>query len=202
MRAAALHLFAEVGYAAASMRQLADRVNIRASALYHYWPTKQHLLVDLLERHMSELLEAWASVEAGLSANPVERLDAFARFHIHYHLERPDEVFLSYMELRSLEPENFTRIEEQRRRYERILSTIIAKGVQARAMHAPEPHVAAMAIIAMLTGVNTWYREGGRLSRSEVEDIYAEMARAVVGAAAGVGTKTSAPNGAQKIGAA
>ncbi len=32
-----------------------------------------------------------------------------------------------------------------------------------------------MAILAMLTGVNTWYRSGGRLSREKIEDIYEEM---------------------------
>jgi hypothetical protein len=29
-----------------------------------------------------------------------------------------------------------------------------------------------MAIIAMLTGMNTWYREKGRLSLNEIENIY------------------------------
>ena len=35
--------------------------------------------------------------------------------------------------------------------------------------------IAAYAIIAMLTGVNTWYRQGGRLSRAEVGDLYWDM---------------------------
>ena len=42
--------------------------------------------------------------------------------------------------------------------------------------------LAAMAIIAMLTGVTTWYREGGRLSRETVETIYWDMVRKAVGA--------------------
>ena len=40
---------------------------------------------------------------------------------------------------------------------------------------------ARVAIIAMLTGVNTWYREGGRLSRERVEVVYLEMVRNTVG---------------------
>jgi hypothetical protein len=39
-----------------------------------------------------------------------------------------------------------------------------------------------MAVIAMLTGVNTWFREGGRLSLAEVEQIYWDMVRKAVGA--------------------
>jgi hypothetical protein len=33
----------------------------------------------------------------------------------------------------------------------------------------------------MLTGVTNWYREGGRLSRAEVEELYADMALKSVG---------------------
>jgi hypothetical protein len=34
-----------------------------------------------------------------------------------------------------------------------------------------------MALIAMLTGVNTWYRAQGRLSLAEVEAIYWDIVR-------------------------
>ena len=42
--------------------------------------------------------------------------------------------------------------------------------------------VATLAVIAMLTGVNTWFREGGRLSLPEVEQIYWDMVRKTVAA--------------------
>jgi hypothetical protein len=38
-----------------------------------------------------------------------------------------------------------------------------------------------MAIIAMLTGVNTWFRETGRLRLDEVETMYWDMTRQLVG---------------------
>jgi hypothetical protein len=36
-------------------------------------------------------------------------------------------------------------------------------------------------VIAMLTGVNTWFRSEGRLSLSEVQDQYWQMVRSAVG---------------------
>ena len=42
--------------------------------------------------------------------------------------------------------------------------------------------LAAMALIAMLTGVTNWYREGGRLDRAAVADHYWTLARGAVGA--------------------
>ncbi len=102
------------------------------------------------------------------------------RFHIGFHLERPDAVFIAYMELRNLSEANFAVIEGLRKRYEDVLEEILRVGQKADAFGVPDTKLAMMALIAMLTGVNTWYREGGRLSRDRVEEIYWDMARKAV----------------------
>lgn len=180
VRAAAERLFARHGFAAVSMRRIAAEVGVQAGALYLYTPDKEALLFDLLKSHMDELLAAWDGARP--AAGPVARLEAFVRFHIRFNLERPEAVFLSYMELRNLSPENFAAIETLRRRYEGELQAILEEGQAAGFFTLPDAKLAALALIAMLTGVNTWYREGGRLSRATVEDIYWDMARRAVGA--------------------
>lgn len=178
VREAALRLFARHGYAAVSMRRIAAEVGVQAGALYLYTPDKQSLLFELLKEHMDALLAAWQAEPRG--DGPEARLEAFARFHIRFHLARPDAVFLSYMELRNLEPGNFAAIEALRRGYENELEAILRDGVAAGRFVVPDSKLAAMALIAMLTGVNTWFREGGRLSRARVEEIYWDMARKAV----------------------
>lgn len=180
IRAAALQLFAQHGFAAVSMRQIAGEVGVQAGALYNYTPDKQSLLFDLMQRHMEGLLAEVASRVMG--DTPTDRLQSFVRFHIGYHIDRPDEVFIAYMELRSLSPENFARIETQRRRYEDVLEAILQDGVVQGAFSVPDTKIATLGLIAMLNGVNTWYRAGGRLSQTEVEGIYWDMARQAVGA--------------------
>ncbi|MEM9796541.1 MAG: TetR/AcrR family transcriptional regulator [Pseudomonadota bacterium] len=183
VRKAAERLFAAHGYAAVSMRQIAGEVGIGAGALYHYTSDKQALLAGMMREHLGELLSAWDEADPG--GDPVARLDAFARFHIGFHLDRPDAVFIAYMELRSLSAENFASIEDLRRRYEAIPEAILRDGAAAGAMRAPDGRLAAMALIAMLTGVIGWYREGGRLDREAVQAIHADMALGMVGAARG-----------------
>ena len=53
----ALHLFAEQGYAAVSMRQIAFKVGLQVGALYNYFPDKQTILSELLINHMENLLQ-------------------------------------------------------------------------------------------------------------------------------------------------
>ncbi len=180
IRQAALSLFAQHGYAAVSMRQIAKAVGVQAGALYLYTPDKQSLLFELMQDHMEALLKAW-SAEPQPEA-PLDHLRSFTRFHIFYHLERPDAVFVSYMELRNLDADNFTKIEGLRRAYEDMLEGILMRGKTAAVFDLPDTKLATLALIAMLTGVNTWYRHGGRLSRENVAQIYWDMVRKAVGA--------------------
>ena len=180
IRDAALKLFARHGFAAVSMRQIAAEVGVQAGALYLYTPDKETLLFDLLKAHMDDLLAAWDADDPG--GGPVARLEGFVRFHIRFNLERPDAVFLSYMELRNLGAANFAAIEALRKTYETRLETILRDGQGAGAFTLPDAKIATLAIIAMLTGVNTWYREGGRLSRTAVGDLYWDMVRKSVAA--------------------
>lgn len=180
IRDAALTLFARHGFAAVSMRQIAAEVGVQAGALYLYTPDKETLLFDLLRSHMDDLIAAWVATDPG--GAPQGRLEAFVRFHIRFNLERAEAVFLSYMELRNLGPDNFAAIEALRRDYETRLEAILSEGGAVGAFGLQDAKIAAYAIIAMLTGVNTWYREGGRLSRESVGDLYWDMVRRLVAA--------------------
>ncbi len=181
VREAALKLFAARGFAAVSMREIAGEVGVQAAALYNHFPNKQALLADLMRAHMEELLAAWDKEQRQGEA-PDAALQRFARFHIRFHAGRSDAVFISYMELRSLEPENFRQVEKLRQNYEAALRGVLDAGVARGLFALADTRVAAMAIIAMLTGVNTWYRQKGRLNLNEIEDIYTAMVLRMAGA--------------------
>lgn len=181
VRQAASKLIARHGYAAVSMRQIAAEVGVQAGALYNYTPDKQGLLLDLIGSHMDDLAQALAQVD--LTGPPLIALEAFIRFHIRFNVPRAEAVFLSYMELRNLEPENFAQIEARRRDYEQRLGAILEAGMAAGVFIASDPRVTTMAIIGMLTAIPQWYREGGRLPLSEIEDIYWGLVRRSVVAA-------------------
>ena len=178
VRSAALRLFARDGYAAVSMRAIAAEVGVQAAALYNYTPDKQTLLFDLMRGHLEELLDAVPEADD----TPVEQLRRFVAFHIRFHADRPDAVFIAYMELRNLTAQNFAVVEGLRRAYEDRLEAILQAGVAAGAFRIADTKIATLAVIAMLTGVNTWFRTGGRLSLEEVVGQYWDMVRKAVGA--------------------
>jgi len=181
IRVAAEQLFAARGFAAVSMREIAGAVGVQAAALYNHFSNKQALLESLLVSHMECLIDAWEQ-EACAEEGACKALERFARFHIRYHVDRSDAVFISYMELRNLEPGNFRRIEGLRKTYEGFVVGILEEGRTSGEFDLIDTRISAMAIIAMLTGVNTWYRSRGRLSLTEIEKIYTKMVLRSAGA--------------------
>ncbi|WP_293448400.1 TetR/AcrR family transcriptional regulator [Planktotalea sp.] len=180
VRKAAQKLFARNGYATVSMRQIAADVGVQAGALYNYTPDKQTLLFDLMKQHMDELLAARAAQD--VAQVPLAALEGFTRFHIRFHLDRPDAVFIAYMELRNLTEPHFEQLEQLRATYEGELMAILSAGQVAGVFDLRDIKVASRAVIAMLTGVTTWYRDSGALSREDVEEIYWQMVRKAVAA--------------------
>lgn len=176
---AAKRLIARHGFAAVSMRQIAAETGKQVGALYSYVPDKQALLLELMRSHMVALLDAAAQLD--LETDPGTALETFTRFHIGFHLARPEDVFVAYMELRNLEPENFKTISALRHQYEDVLSGILTKGADSGAFQVSDVRVSTRAVIAMLTGVTTWYREEGPLDRDAVIGIYWRMVAGSVG---------------------
>ena len=182
IRKAALRLFAERGYNAVSMRDLAEAVGMRQGGLYNHFEGKQALLSDLMETHMVALMEARDTAMAGINGTRA-RLEAFVRHHVAHHLNYPDDVFLAYMEIRSLDTENRTRIVALRNRYEHMLRKILEDGCAEGLFSIGDAAVHARMLLAMMTGVTVWYRDNGRLSRDEVVDLYLDAALQSVGLA-------------------
>lgn len=175
----ALRLFAQYGYASVSMRQIARDVGVQVGALYNYTPDKQALLFNILLQHMESLLTAWTHHPK--RTNPSDQINDFIQFHLEFHFSKSDEVFVAYMELRNLNPQNFVVIEALRRDYETVLQEILSAGVAAGQFQIKDTKIATLAIIGMLKEVGTWYRSDGRLCEAEIIGLYQNMALDVLG---------------------
>ncbi|MBI1262275.1 MAG: TetR family transcriptional regulator [Rhizobiales bacterium] len=164
IREAGLQLIYKDGYEAMSLRQLATRVGLQPGSLYNHIANKQDLLFDLIHNHMVALL---ARIEIDLQGieDPLEALKAFTAFHLTYHIERKREVFIGSAELRSLTPKNRKIIVGLRRKYEDRLCDILERGVARKQFALEDIRVSAYAILAMLTGICTWYNPKGPMDR-------------------------------------
>lgn len=96
-------VFAEAGYEAATMTQIAARAGASIGSLYQFFPTKEHVAAALHARHLDALAGMLDLLVEEVRGQPVQAaVDAlFARF-VAYLEENP--AFLAVGERRSLDP--------------------------------------------------------------------------------------------------
>ena len=191
IRKAGVRLIFEHGYEAMSLRQLAAEVGIQAGSLYNHISTKQDLLFDLVQEHINDLLRELDLALEG-KTDPVEQLRAFVAFHVSYHMTRKREVFIANSELRSLDAKNYDVVVALRGAYEQRLAQILTEGVSDGVFEVGDIQVATFAIIALLTGLCTWYRPGGRLTRDDIIAAHEKLVLSGVAPQAALGRVGSA----------
>ena len=171
---AAVQLFAEYGYHAAPLRDIARIEGMQAASIYYHYTSKQALLIEIMETYMQRLN---ANLERILREQnePQQRLRAAIANHIRLHTSYKSEFFIIDTEIRALEGENRTRIISLRDRYEYLLQELLRDGMERGVFRQSDVKVTSYALIAMCTEVATWFRPNGRLSVQQVIDIYTQM---------------------------
>src|SRR5256714_13462863 len=163
VRAAAVHLFAEYGYHAAPLRNIARLAGIQAASIYYHYANKQALLVEIMDTHMRNLnanLERITQHQASIQ----QRLHEAIANHIRLHTTYKSEFFIIDTEIRALEGENRGAILALRDRYEALLQALLREGMEQGIFRPVDIKVASYALIAMCTEVAAWFRPDGRLT--------------------------------------
>ena len=101
---AAVQLFAQYGYHAATMRDIARISGIQAASIYYHYASKQALLVEIMETHMHNLNANLRRI-AQESSSIEQRLHEAIANHIRLHTTYKAEFFIVDTEIRALEEE-------------------------------------------------------------------------------------------------
>lgn len=172
--AAAVQMFAAYGYNAAPLRDIARIAGIQAASIYHHYPSKQALLMEIMETHMRRLNQAMEHILSHYD-DPLQRLREAIAGHIRLHTTYKDEFFIIDTEIRALEEENRTSILSLRDHYEKLLQEVLRDGVERGVFRRSDVKISSYAIIAMCTAVATWFRPDGRFSVQQVIGMYQQM---------------------------
>lgn len=167
-------LFYEKGYHATTMRQIAAGVKIQAGSLYNHFASKQDLLMQISYGTTRALYKGAEDRVAGAST-PDERLRAFVEWHVEFHARERLAARIADEQLHALEPPNRKKVMKMRDRHEQLLRQILDEGIEDAGWSVDDRAVIAFAIGTMCTQVDSWYKEGGRLSPAEIGEIFADF---------------------------
>lgn len=179
--AAALDHFARLGYHATSMRAIAAAAGIQPAAIYHWYPSKEALLVHLQDDFMDRLTE---KLEAAMSAQerPALKLAAAVREHVVFHGLNTRAAFVTDSEIRALRPEAKKRLIAQRDAYQDIFIGATEAGVADGSLRVSHPRIAMYSTLLACTGVALWFDPDGPLTLDEVASLQVELVLSSLGA--------------------
>lgn len=174
IRHAAVQLFAEMGYHAAPLRDIARLAGIQAASIYYHYPSKQALLVEIMDTHMRQLNTNLEQILAQPDSILEKLYEAIAN-HIRLHTTYKAEFFIIDTEIRALDGENREKILTLRDQYEHLIQRLLQIGMDESILRLSDVKVTSYAIIAMCTEVASWFRSPGRLTVQQVIDIYSQI---------------------------
>jgi len=165
----AARVFAERGYDQTSVPELAEALGLAAGSLYHYFPSKEHLLRAICDQLMDPLLE---QAEALPAEQPAEHLRALVRLWVEHVVAHRDHMLVFQQERHVIERgAAWKGVRDSRKAFERLAEDALARAGAGSA----DPRLALSALLGMVNHTAQWYRPRGRLDATEIADGYVDL---------------------------
>ncbi|HEY6572517.1 MAG TPA: TetR/AcrR family transcriptional regulator, partial [Candidatus Eisenbacteria bacterium] len=147
---AALRAFRERGYHQTTLDDIAARLDVRKSALYHYFRDKESILYECHRESLGELERIVAETRA--LATPRERLRHVIREHVRVMTDTLEGSPLAF-EVTALAPARQSKIIEARDRYEREVRRVVEQGIREGEFRRVDAKVAAFAMLGAINWI-------------------------------------------------
>ncbi|MDH3649136.1 MAG: TetR/AcrR family transcriptional regulator [Saprospiraceae bacterium] len=171
IRHSAMQLFKERGYAATTMRDLANKVGIEAASLYNHIDSKQSILSSIcfeMSRHYSTGLSDM--VESDEAA--IQRLKAMVVRHIDIILQFTDEAAVAEREWRHLQEPAYSDYRRSRQIYEKTIESLIEQAMINGELRKAHSKIILYTLLASVQWIQMWYHKGRSISKETLrEDI-------------------------------
>ncbi|MCB1361461.1 MAG: TetR/AcrR family transcriptional regulator [Rhodobacter sp.] len=177
----AASVLAEQGMDKASMAQIAGQAGVSKALLYHYYPSKDALIFDIIRTHLTELDDAVESADLpGLE--PRARLRALVGAVLESYRDADNFHVVQINGTPTLPRALKDDIHAIERRIVRRFSAVLR--LVRPDLPAPLLMPVTMSLFGMLNWVYMWFKDGGPVTRED----YAEIAtRLLLDGIGGVG---------------
>lgn len=175
-----VEIFSERGYRATGLRDIAERVGLRQPSLYYYFPSKEHILIELYEQVMEDSIRAVLAVaEKGLEPDVAFREVLEER--IRYMCMNQRLVRIFFEEEAELPAQLTKKLRRRQREYENVYVALLESGVKkGKFQLSTTPRVALYTLLGAVNWSYRWYNPEGPLSVEKLaSDIAAMLMRSI-----------------------
>ncbi len=168
--AAAAHLYARRGFQGASVADLAKACGTSKALIYHYFPSKDDILYEVMADHLDDLVDA--ADDAMSVGSATERLRALTLSFMRLYVGAQDSHKVLLNELDNLPPERRSEVVGKQRRIIAVVETLVR---EIRPETNPITLPVTMLFFGMINWTHTWFRPGGRIEPEQLADLAVEL---------------------------
>ena len=171
----AAELFYQNGFAATSVREIAEASGVGQSSLYHHLRSKDQILIQLHVAFIDKLLADLQSTAAS-DASPADQLRDIARVILATVETHQYEVTVFLREEHALPEEARKNIVAERDKVDALIDSILQRGVNRGDFRA-DIHVrlVRLAILGMCNWAYQWFRPNGTISSAEIAEQFSDL---------------------------
>jgi AcrR family transcriptional regulator len=171
---ASARVFAQRGYDNTTMQDLASSMGLATGALYHYFSSKEQLLIGICDQLMEPLLHSARELMSGPEP-PEAQLRSLVRLWVANVIDNRDHMLVFQQERHVIESgAQWRGVRDSRKAFERLVQRALERaGAAGRA--GIDGRLALVALLGMVNHTAQWYRPRGRLSPEEIADGYLEL---------------------------
>lgn len=181
--AIAADLFADRGYVATTVRDIADEAGILSGSLYHHFDSKESMIDEILSTFIDQTLASYESVIAE-GKGPKETFEGLVRTSLESMVDSRAAILIYQNEARFLAAQpRFSYLTAAHRKFEKIWTDVLKKGVKSGEFRdSIDPKLVYRLVRDTVWTAPRWYRPGGSLKPERIIEQY--MAVLVDGVAA------------------
>jgi AcrR family transcriptional regulator len=170
----AAELFAEQGFSRTSIAELAARCQASKSWIYHYFPSKEAILYEILRDHMALLLRT-AEAEVAAQRAPAAQLRALLRSFMGIYVRAKAKHVVLLAELGSLPAAQQEEIRGLERRVVDLVAGVLARLNAPLVAQRGALKPIAMMLFGMINWTYTWYRPEGPIKPEQLADMATDL---------------------------
>jgi AcrR family transcriptional regulator len=168
----AASLMSKKGFAGTSFQDIADKVGLHKSTLFHYYKNKEELLLSILETSIDEVSDRLQEIVADNQIGPEDKLRLAIDNHVGTLIKYLDNVNVFLNELRCLSEGHRAIYLEKRKKYQVAFQKIVMEMKKKKYFKGCDPKVTTLGLLGMMNWIPKWYRESGPLSKEEIVDVF------------------------------
>jgi len=162
-------MFREKGFAATSMRDLAESVGIEAASLYNHIRSKNEILEAICFNVANRFTVNMEAIETSQDSS-IQKVETLLRFHIRQMVDNYEEVYVSDREWKHLEEPYLSNFQTQRRNYRKRFASIIEEGIQKKEIKKIDASTAVLIMLHAISGIESWHRSKEKINGEELEN--------------------------------